>query len=176
MAKPLRVGLAGVGTVGGALVRLLQRRRDDLTARTGRDIAIAAVSALSRNECGPGLEQAAFFNDATALAATGDIDVFVEAIGGANGPAYAAARAALSRGLPMVTSNKAMIAAHGLELAALAESRGAALAFEAAVGGGIPVIKTLRESLAGNAVRRVSGILNGTCNYILSRMESDGLG
>ena len=175
MAKPLRVGLAGVGTVGGALVRLLQRRRDDLTARTGRDIAIVAVSALSRSECGPGLEQAAFFNDATALAATGDIDVFVEAIGGADGPAYAAARAALSRGLPMVTSNKAMIAAHGLELAALAESSGAALAFEAAVGGGIPVIKTLRESLAGNEVRRVSGILNGTCNYILSRMETEGL-
>src|SRR5208282_5722999 len=93
----------------------------------------------------------------------------------ADGPAYAAARAALSRGLAMVTSNKAMIAAHGLELAALAESHGAALAFEAAVGGGIPVIKTLREGLAGNAIRRVSGILNGTCNYILSRMETDGL-
>jgi homoserine dehydrogenase len=121
------------------------------------------------------LERAAFYNDATALAATGDIDVFVEAIGGANGPAYDAARAALSRGLPMVTSNKAMIAAHGLELATLAESHDAALAFEAAVGGGIPVIKTLREGLAGNEVRRVSGILNGTCNYILSRMESNGL-
>jgi len=175
MAKPFRVGLAGVGTVGGALARLLQRRREDLTARAGRDIAIVAVSALSRSECGPGLEQAAFYNDATALAATADIDVFVEAIGGADGPAYAAARAALSRGLPMVTSNKAMIAAHGFELATLAESNGATLSFEAAVGGGIPVIKTLREGLAGNEVRRVSGILNGTCNYILSRMESDGL-
>ena len=175
MAKPLRVGLAGVGTVGGALARLIQRRRDDLVARTGRDIAIVAVSALSRSECGPGLEQAAFYNDASALAANAEIDVFVEAIGGAHGPAYAAARAALSRGLAMVTSNKAMIAAHGLELATLAESHGAALAFEAAVGGGIPVIKTLREGLAGNEVRRVSGILNGTCNYILSRMESDGL-
>ena len=175
MAKPLRVGLAGVGTVGGALARLVQRRRDDLAARTGRDIAIVAVSALNRSECGAGLEQAAFYNDATTLAANADIDVFVEAIGGADGPAYAAARAALSRGLPMVTSNKAMIAAHGLELATLAESHGAALAFEAAVGGGIPVIKTLREGLAGNEVRRVSGILNGTCNYILSRMESDGL-
>ena len=175
MAKPLRVGLAGVGTVGGALARLVQRRRDDLAARTGRDIAIVAVSALNRSECGPGLEQAAFYNDATTLAANADVDVFVEAIGGADGPAYAAARAALSRGLPTVTSNKAMIAAHGLELATLAESHGAALAFEAAVGGGIPVIKTLREGLAGNEVRRVSGILNGTCNYILSRMESDGL-
>ena len=175
MAKPLRVGLAGVGTVGGALVRLLQRRREDLAARTGRDIAVVAVSALSRGECGPGLEQAAFYNDAKALAAEGDIDVFVEAIGGSDGPAYAGARVALSRGLPLVTSNKAMIAAHGLELAALAEANGASLSFEAAVGGGIPVIKTLREGLAGNDVRRVSGILNGTCIYILSRMESEGL-
>ena len=175
MAKLLRVGLAGVGTVGGALARLLQRRREDLTSRTGRDIAIVAVSALKREECGPGLEQATFFNDAAALAATADIDVFVEAIGGADGPAYAAARAAVGRGLPVVTSNKAMIAAHGLELATLAEKHGGSLSFEAAVGGGIPVIKTLREGLAGNEVRRVSGILNGTCNYILSRMETDGL-
>ncbi len=175
MAKTLRVGLAGVGTVGGALARLLLRRREDLAARTGRDIVIVAVSALSRAECGPALSQAAYYNDAKALAESGEIDVFVEAIGGADGPAYAAARAALSRGLPLVTSNKAMIAAHGLELATLAEAHGGSLSFEAAVGGGIPVIKTLREGLAGNDIRRVSGILNGTCNYILSRMETEGL-
>jgi homoserine dehydrogenase len=175
MAKPFRVGLAGLGTVGGGLVRLLQRRRDDLSERAGREIVIAAVSALSRNELGAGLEQAAFYDDPAALAASGEIDVFVEAMGGADGAAYAAARAALSRGLPLVTSNKAMIAAHGLELATMAESHGASLAFEAAVAGGIPVLKTLREGLVGNAVHRVSGILNGTCNYILTRMESDGL-
>ena len=175
MAQPLRVGLAGLGTVGGAVARLLRRRRDDLTTRTGREIVIVAVSALSRRECGADLEQVAFYDDPAALAGSGDIDLFVELIGGADGPAYAAARAALSRGLPLVTANKAMIAAHGLELAALAESRGAPLAFEAAVAGGIPIVKTLREGLAGNAVRRISGILNGTCNYILTRMESDSL-
>ena len=116
-----------------------------------------------------------FFADPVELAARGEIDLFVELIGGADGAAYQAVTAALTRGLPVVTANKAMLAAHGLELARLAESRGAALAFEAAVGGGVPIIKTLREGLAGNAVRRVCGILNGTCNYILSRMETDGL-
>ncbi len=175
MAKPLRIGVAGLGVVGSALVRLLQRRRADLGGRTGGDISIAAVSARSQRDRGLDLGDAAFFDDPVALAASADIDLFVELVGGADGPAYAAASAALSRGLPVVTANKAMLAAHGLELARLAEERGVPLCFEAAVGGGIPVIKTLREGLAGNAVRRVSGILNGTCNYILSRMETDGL-
>jgi homoserine dehydrogenase len=175
MAKPLRIGVAGLGSVGGALVRLLARRRADLLARTGRDIAVVAVSARSRRDRGLALDGVAFHNDPVALAVSGDIDVFVEVIGGADGAAYDSARAALSRGLPLVTANKAMLAAHGLELGRLAESHRAPLAFEAAVAGGIPIIKTLRESLAGNAVRRVSGILNGTCNYILSRMETDGL-
>ena len=175
MAKPLRIGVAGLGSVGAALVRLLQRRRADLLARTGRDIAVVAVSARSRRDRGLALDGVAFHDDPVALAASGDIDLFVEVIGGADGAAYDSARAALSRGLPLVTANKAMLAAHGLELGRLAESRRAPLAFEAAVAGGIPIIKTLRESLAGNAVRRVSGILNGTCNYILSRMETDGL-
>ncbi len=175
MAKPLRIGVAGLGVVGSALVRLLQRRREDLAARTDRDISVGAVSARSARDRGLDLAGASFFDDPVALAASADIDLFVELVGGADGPAYAAAKAALSRGLPVVTANKAMLAAHGLELAELAEVRGAPLCFEAAVGGGIPVIKTLREGLAGNAVRRVSGILNGTCNYILSRMETDGL-
>ncbi|MGO9769886.1 MAG: homoserine dehydrogenase [Roseiarcus sp.] len=175
MAKPLRVGVAGLGCVGSALVRLLGRRRADLTARTGREIAVVGVSARSRRDRGLDLADASFYDDPTSLATSGNIDVFVELIGGAEGPALAAAKAALSRGLPLVTANKAMIAAHGLELARLAEANGAPLAFEAAVGGGIPVVKTLREGLAGNAIRRVSGILNGTCNYILSRMETDGL-
>jgi homoserine dehydrogenase len=175
MAKPVRIGVAGLGSVGGALVRLLARRRADLLARTGRDIAVVAVSARSRRERNLVLDGVAFHGDPVALAASGDIDLFVEVIGGADGVAYDSARAALARGLPLVTANKAMLAAHGLELGRLAESRRAPLAFEAAVAGGIPIIKTLRESLAGNAVRRVSGILNGTCNYILSRMETDGL-
>ncbi len=175
MAKPLRVGVAGLGSVGSALVRLLGRQRADLGARTGREVAIVAVSARSRRDRGLDLEGAAFYDDPISLAASGNIDVFVELIGGAEGPAYDAAKAALSRGVPLVTANKAMIAAHGLELARLAEANNAPLTFEAAVGGGIPVIKTLREGLAGNAIRRVSGILNGTCNYILSRMETDGL-
>ena len=174
MTKPLRVGVAGLGTIGSALVRLLGRRRADLAARTGREITLVGVSDLSRRDRGLDLLGAAFYDDARSLA-QGDIDVFVELIGGAEGAAYDAAKAALSRGTPLVTANKAMIAAHGLELARLAEAKGVALAFEAAVAGGIPVVKTLREGLAGNAIRRVSGILNGTCNYILSRMETDGL-
>ena len=175
MAKPLRVGVAGLGVVGSALVRLLNRLGPDLAARTGRDISIVAVSARSKRDRGLGLGEVAFFADPRELAAHGEIDVFVELIGGADGVAHEAVVAALARGLPVVTANKAMLAAHGLDLARLAESRGASLAFEAAVGGGVPVIKTLREGLAGNSVRRVCGILNGTCNYILSRMENDGL-
>jgi homoserine dehydrogenase len=175
MAKPLRVGVAGLGVVGSALVRLMNRLGPDLAARTGRDISIVAVSARSMRDRGLGLGEVAFFADPRELAAHGEIDVFVELIGGADGVAHEAVVAALARGLPVVTANKAMLAAHGLDLARLAESRGASLAFEAAVGGGVPVIKTLREGLAGNSVRRVCGILNGTCNYILSRMENDGL-
>ncbi len=175
MAKPLRVGVAGLGVVGSAVVRLLRRLGPDLAARTGRDISIVAVSARSMRDRGLGLGEVAFFADPRELAAHGKIDVFVELIGGADGVAHEAVVAALARGLPVVTANKAMLAAHGLDLARLAESRGASLAFEAAVGGGVPVIKTLREGLAGNSVRRVCGILNGTCNYILSRMENDGL-
>jgi homoserine dehydrogenase len=175
MANTLRVGVAGLGVVGSALVRLLGRLRPDLAARTGRDISVVAVSARSDRDRGLGLGDAAFFADPRELAARGEIDVLVELIGGADGIAHEAVAAALTRGLPVVTANKAMLAAHGLDLARLAESRGATLAFEAAVGGGVPVIKTLREGLAGNSVRRVCGILNGTCNYILSRMETDGL-
>jgi homoserine dehydrogenase len=175
MTKPLRVGVAGLGVVGGSLARLLSRLRGDLATRTGRDISIVAVSARSDRDRGLVLGGARFFADPAELAARGEIDLLVELIGGADGPAYQAVTAALQRGLPVVTANKAMLAAHGLELARLAESRGVALAFEAAVGGGVPIIKTLREGLAGNAVRRVCGILNGTCNYILSRMETDHL-
>ena len=176
MTKPLRIGVAGLGSVGAALVRLLSAppRR---SGKRGPDATstIVGVSARSRRERGLDLGEARFYDDPAALAASSEIDLFVELIGGADGAAYDAARAALSRGVPLVTANKAMLAAHGLELGRLAESHGAPLAFEAAVAGGIPIIKTLREGLAGNAVRRVSGILTGTCNYILSRMETEGL-
>jgi homoserine dehydrogenase len=173
--QPLKVGLAGLGTVGAALARLIADKRDDFAARNGRRPEIVAYSARSSGARGLPIDGAAFFADAVELAANADIDVFVELIGGAEGAAYAAVKAALARGLPVVTANKAMLAVHGQELAELAEAHGAALAYEAAVGGGVPIIKILREALAGNRISRVSGILNGTCNYILSRMETERL-
>jgi homoserine dehydrogenase len=175
MTKPLRLGVAGLGVVGTSLVRLLHRQRAGLIARTGREFALTAYSARRKGDRGVDLGDALYFAGAADLAASAEIDVFVELIGGAEGVAFEAAKAALARGVPVVTANKAMLAAHGFELATLAEQSGAQLHFEAAVGGGIPAIKTLRESLAGNAIQRVSGILNGTCNYILSRMESENL-
>ena len=173
MAAPLRLGVAGLGVVGSSLVRLLQRQKAAVAARVGREWTLAAYSARSAGDRGLDLGAAAFHPDAASMAASADIDVFVELIGGADGVALASVEAALKRGLPVVTANKAMLAAHGLRLAALSEAHQAPLFYEAAVGGGIPVVKTLRESLAGNTIQRVSGILNGTCNFILSRMETE---
>ncbi len=176
MSDTLRVGVAGVGTVGAAVARLLTRQGEALASRTGRNIVVTAYSA--RN---PGKERDAdlsgreFFSDPAALAASPQIDLFVELIGGAEGPARESVETALSHGKSVVTANKALLAAHGLALAALAEEKRVALAFEASVAGGIPIVKTLREGLAGNSIQRVYGILNGTCNYILSRMEREGL-
>jgi homoserine dehydrogenase len=175
MTNPLRLGVAGLGVVGTSLIRLLQRRHAGLSTRAGRDLAVLAYSARREQGRGVDLGGAAYFANAVELAASADIDIFVELIGGAHGVAFDSVKAALSRGVSVVTANKAMLASHGFELAEAAERSGAQLFFEAAVGGGIPVIKTLRESLAGNAIRRVSGILNGTCNYILSRMETESL-
>ena len=175
MADPLRLGVAGLGVVGTSLIELLQRRRAELAVRAGRNCELAAYSARRRRDGQVNLGRAVFYESAAALAASADIDIFIELIGGADGVALEAVKAALTRGLPVVTANKAMLAAHGSELAALSDAQDAALFFEAAVAGGIPVVKTLRESLAGNAIQRVSGILNGTCNYILSRMETDNL-
>ena len=175
MAKPLRLGVAGLGVVGTSLIRLLQRRRAGIAAQAGRHCVLAAYSARRPREPGVDLGDAIFYDNAAALAASADIDIFVELIGGADGIAFEAVKAALARGLPVVTANKAMLAAHGLTLAALSDSHNAPLFFEAAVAGGIPVVKTLRESLVGNTIQRVSGILNGTCNYILSRMETESL-
>ena len=176
MADALKIGIAGLGTVGASLARILVERRDMLTTTCGRPIEIVAVCARDRNrDRGVDLSHVAWFEDAVALAENTQIDVFVELMGGAGDPAYSAVKAALSRGVHVVTANKALLAAHGVELAMLAEERGCLLNYEAAVAGGIPVIKALRESLTGNTVSRVYGIMNGTCNYILTKMEKEGL-
>ena len=175
MSPPLRVGVAGLGTVGTAVLRVLSRRTDALAARVGRAIVVSGVSARDRGKA-RGMEiGAAWHDDPVALAQSGDIDCFVELIGGEGGTALAATRAALAAGKSVVTANKAMLARHGLALAEAAEAAGVALKFEAAVAGGIPIVKTIREGLAGNTIERVYGILNGTCNYILSRMEAEKL-
>lgn len=177
MAEPLRIALAGLGTVGAGVVRLLQTNRNLIARRAGREIVIVAVGARERaRDRGVDLTAYAWEDDLTALAARGDVDVVVELVGGAQEPALELARQAIAAGKALVTANKAMIAHHGLELAAAAERAGVPLRFEAAVAGGIPVIKGLREGAAANAIERVYGILNGTCNYILSAMEDTGAG
>ncbi|MCJ2091888.1 homoserine dehydrogenase [Methylobacterium sp. J-072] len=175
MTVSYRIGVAGLGTVGASVVRMIARRRDTLLA-SGLDIRVAAVSSRDRTrDRGLDLAGVTWFDDPVALARSGEVDCVIELIGGAEGPAKAVVEAALQAGKTVVTANKALLARHGAALAALAEANGVALAYEAAVAGGIPVIKTLREGLPGNAVARVYGILNGTCNYILSRMEREGL-
>ncbi len=176
MSQPLRVGIAGLGTVGAAVLDILFRREDALAERSGRAIVVVGVSARNRNKArGINLSNVSWHDDPVALAKSPDIDCLVELIGGEGGAALEATRAALACGKHVVTANKAMLAHHGFELAETAEGRGVALKFEAAVAGGIPIVKALREGLAGNEVDRVYGILNGTCNYILSRMEAEKL-
>ena len=176
MADALRVGIAGLGTVGASLVRIIQTRANELAVTCGRPIEIAAVTARDRTrDRGIDISAVTWFDSAEELAANAEIDVFVELMGGAEGAAADSVRAALRRGLHVVTANKALLAASGVELARIAEENGALLNFEAAVAGGIPVIKALRESLTGNTISRVYGIMNGTCNYILTRMEKEGL-
>jgi len=176
MAEPLKVGLAGLGTVGTAVVELLDRGRDKLAARCGRAIDVVAVSARSRGKKrGIELKKFRWFSDPAALAADPAIDVVVEVIGGDGNPAKRVVETALAAGKPVVTANKALLARHGYRLALLAERKGVALNFEASVAGGIPIVKTLREGLNGSSFTRIYGILNGTCNYILSRMEQDRL-
>jgi homoserine dehydrogenase len=174
MAQPLKVGVAGLGTVGAALIAQVAHQREALAARCGRPIEVVAVCARSRTKNrGVDLKSMTWFSDPIVMAQSADIDVFVELIGGAGDPAKSAIAAALSAGKSVVTANKALLAKHGVKLAALAEKRHVALNFEAAVGGAIPIVKTLRECLAGNSIDRIYGILNGTCNYILTRMEQD---
>ncbi len=172
----LRIGIAGLGTVGTALITILREQEEMLTARCGRPITITGVTALNRDkDRGIDLDGITWFDSATDMARSDTIDVLVELIGGEDGDAFEATQAALDAGKHIVTANKAMIAKHGVELAAQAEQGGLLLNFEAAVAGGIPIIKVMRESLTANHITRIFGILNGTCNYILTRMESDGL-
>ncbi|MEO1968885.1 MAG: homoserine dehydrogenase [Sphingomonadaceae bacterium] len=173
--QPLRIGLAGLGTVGCGVIRLLDSNRVLIEARAGRPLQITAVSARDRTrDRGVDLSAFAFEDNMAKLPERDDVDVVIEAAGGADGPALELAGATLSAGKGLVTANKAMIAHHGLSLADKAAQNGAALRFEAAVAGGIPVIKGLREGAAANSIDRIYGILNGTCNYVLTRMESTG--
>lgn len=173
----LKIGLAGLGTVGGGVVRLLQTNAELLVARSGRAVSLTAVSARDKNRRrNADLTGIRWVEDARQLAGAPDVDVVVELIGGAEGVARDLAEAALKKGKSYVTANKALIAAHGAALARLAETNGTQLRFEASVAGGIPIVKTLREGLAANRISSVRGILNGTCNYILTLMQGEGLG
>jgi homoserine dehydrogenase len=162
--------------VGASVVRILDRRQREIASRSGRSVRLTAVSARDRSrDRGVDVAAQAWFDDPVDLARSDEIDCFVELIGGDEGPARHAVEAAIASGKHVVTANKALLAKHGLALAQAAEDKGIALAFEASVAGGIPLLKTLREGLPGNAISRLYGILNGTCNYILSRMEAEGL-
>lgn len=175
MAQALRVALAGLGTVGTGVVRLIEENGELIARRAGRPVEIVAVSARDRTrDRGVDLSPYRWTDDMGAFARDDGVDVVCELVGGSDGPALALAREALGAGKALVTANKALIAHHGLELAQIAEKTGAPLLFEAAVAGAIPVIKGLREGAAANRIERVYGILNGTCNYVLSAMETDG--
>jgi homoserine dehydrogenase len=172
MANPLKVAIAGLGTVGAGTVKFLAENADLLTRRCGRPLIVTAVSARDRKrERGIDLSRAAWFDDPVRLAAEADADVIVEVIGGSDGAAKSVVETAIGRKRDVVTANKALLALHGVVLARAADQAGVSLAFEAAVAGGIPIVKALREGLAGNRITRVYGILNGTCNYILSTMR-----
>ncbi|MCH4541329.1 homoserine dehydrogenase [Ochrobactrum sp. POC9] len=176
MSDALRIGVAGLGTVGASVLRILRDKSEMLTRQCGKPVTVTAVSARDRTrDRGIDLSGITWFDDPVELAKSADIDVFVELIGGEDGPAKASVEAALRAGRHVVTANKALLARHGVALAKIAEDKGVLLNFEAAVAGGIPVIKAMRESLTGNTVSRVYGIMNGTCNYILTRMWEEGI-
>ena len=175
-AAPLRIGLAGLGTVGIGVVKIVQDHADLIARRTGRPVVITAVSARDRTKTRDAdLSGYAWETDPVALAQREDVDVFVEVMGGHEGPAKLATEAAIAAGKDVVSANKALLAHHGQALALAAESAGRVIRFEAAVAGGIPVIKALTKGLAGNQIKRVMGVMNGSCNYILTRMQNDGM-
>ena len=175
-AAPLRLGLAGLGTVGIGVVKIVQQHADLIAARSGRAVVITAVSARDAGKNRDAdLSGYAWETDPVALARRDDVDVFIEVMGGHEGPARLATEAAIAAGKDVVSANKALLALHGHGLALAAEAQGRVIRFEAAVAGGIPVIKALTEGLAGNQIRRVMGVMNGSCNYILTRMQNEGL-
>ncbi|MEL6962148.1 MAG: homoserine dehydrogenase, partial [Pseudomonadota bacterium] len=175
MTKALRIGIAGLGTVGAGVIQILRQNGELLSARAGKEVVITAVSARDRNrDRGVSLDDLRWYDDPTALVADPDVDAVVELIGGSDGIALELTRAALVAGKPVITANKALLAHHGAELASLAEANGVTIGYEAAVAGGIPIVKALREGLAGNRIISVYGILNGTCNYILTTMRETG--
>ena len=176
MSAPLRLGIAGLGTVGIGVVKIVRQKANLLAERTGRPVVITAVSARTRDkDRGVSLSSYDWEDDPVKLATRDDVDVFVELMGGSDGPAKAATEAAIAAGKDVVTANKAMLAMHGQDLAFAAEEAGRVIRFEAAVAGGIPVVKAMLEGLAGNEITRVMGVMNGTCNYILTRMQDAGL-
>ena len=175
MTTALRFGVAGLGTVGSGVLGLLREHGELIAQRAGRPIVVSAVSARDRRkERGLDLADARWFEDATALAADPEVDVVLELIGGSDGIAKAVVERAIGAGKHVISANKALLAHHGASLARDAEAAGVVLAYEAAVAGGIPIIKSIREGLAANRIGRVYGILNGTCNYILSSMRDTG--
>ena len=175
-AAPLRLGLAGLGNVGIGVVKIVQQHADLIAARSGRAVVITAVSARDAGKNRDAdLSGYAWETDPVALARRDDVDVFIEVMGGHEGPARLATEAAIAAGKDVVSANKALLALHGHGLALAAEAQGRVIRFEAAVAGGIPVIKALTEGLAGNQIRRVMGVMNGSCNYILTRMQNEGL-
>ncbi|MEE2689543.1 MAG: homoserine dehydrogenase [Pseudomonadota bacterium] len=175
MSEPLKIAIAGVGTVGAGTVELIAGQSELLSARCGRRLEVIAISARDRvKDRGVKLSGFTWFDNPVEMALKAEADVFVELIGGSDGIAKDACIAAMKAGQHVVTANKALIAIHGTELARMAEQQSVALAYEAAVAGGIPVIKALREGLSGNHIESVHGILNGTCNYILTTMRETG--
>ena len=175
MREELKLAVAGLGTVGCGVIKIVEEHRQLLKTRTGCDIRIVAVSARDKAlDRGVDLSGYAWFDDACKMAAEADADVVLELIGGSDGVALAVTEAAFKAGRDVVSANKALLASHGSALARLAEAHDASLRYEAAVAGGIPIVKAMREGLAANRIDRVYGILNGTCNYILTQMEASG--
>ena len=171
----MKIAIAGLGTVGIGTLELLSRNADLLTQRCGRPIEVVAVSARDRGrDRGIDLSGIEWFDDAEAMAGAAEAEVVVELIGGSDGIARAVCEAAIENGRHVVTANKALLAHHGTEIARAAETKGVSFDFEAAVAGGIPIVKALREGLAANRLTRIYGILNGTCNYILTQMRETG--
>nr|WP_257478530.1 homoserine dehydrogenase [Acidipropionibacterium jensenii] len=171
---PLRVGLLGCGVVGSQVARMILSRSDDIRARVGRSVELAGIAVAHPDRPRARLPQDLFTADAKSLVARDDIDIVVEVIGGIH-PAYELIMTAIEHGSSVVTANKALLAAHGHEIYAAADAHGVDVYYEAAVAGAIPIVRPLRESLVGDEIRRVMGIVNGTTNYILDKMTSEGV-